>query len=135
MLLVPAEGVEVKSSKKRKLTKKSSSKASVKHKKSLNKVKHDSKDIEHLGSKAKAKENKTQDSQLSMREVDEFIAANTQLSCCLCSAPLKDFTELKKHFRVDHHCNGYVTCCNNRYLRRTLYVDHLKLHMDPDFFK
>ncbi|XP_036339544.1 transcription factor grauzone-like [Rhagoletis pomonella] len=133
------QAVGVKNSKKRNPNKKNSSKATGRHAKNLKKSKvsigpkHDSKDIEDLGSKAKA--NASQDSQLSMREVDEFIAANTQLTCCLCSAPLKNFTELKKHFRVDHHCNGYVTCCNNRYLRRTLYVDHLKLHMDPDFFK
>lgn len=70
-----------------------------------------------------------------IRELDEFIAENTQLTCCLCAVPLKDFTHLKKHFRQEHQCVGYIPCCNNRYRKRTLYVDHLKLHKDPDFFK
>uniref|UniRef100_W8AN05 Transcription factor grauzone n=2 Tax=Ceratitis capitata TaxID=7213 RepID=W8AN05_CERCA len=53
----------------------------------------------------------------------------------MCSVPLKDFSDLKKHFRQIHQCVGYVPCCNNRYNKRTLYVDHLRLHKDPDFFK
>ncbi|XP_017478593.1 PREDICTED: transcription factor grauzone-like [Rhagoletis zephyria] len=92
-------------------------------------------DSEQLKLKEKEKEDRKQDAQEFIRELDVFIAENTQLSCCLCSAPLKDFNELKKHFRLEHNCVGYVPCCNNRYRKRTLYVDHLKLHKNPDFFK
>ncbi|XP_067637505.1 transcription factor grauzone-like isoform X2 [Eurosta solidaginis] len=70
-----------------------------------------------------------------LRELDQYIAENTQLSCCLCSKSLTDFSNLKKHFRELHNCTGYIPCCKNRFVKRTAYVDHLKLHKDPDYFK
>ncbi|XP_022217149.2 transcription factor grauzone [Drosophila obscura] len=70
----------------------------------------------------------------SIKEMDEFIAANVKLDCCLCTAPLADFNDLKRHFRVEHNVLGYVKCCNNRYKKRTLYVDHLHCHKDPQYF-
>ncbi|KAH8394461.1 hypothetical protein KR222_009599, partial [Zaprionus bogoriensis] len=70
----------------------------------------------------------------SIKEMDEYIAANVKLDCCLCAAPLADFIALKRHFRAAHNCTGYVKCCNNRYKKRTLYVDHLHYHKDPEYF-
>lgn len=70
----------------------------------------------------------------SIKEMDDYIASNVELSCCLCTAPLQDFIELKRHFRIEHNCTGYVQCCNNRYKKRTLYVDHLHYHKDPEYF-
>ncbi|XP_034656802.1 transcription factor grauzone [Drosophila subobscura] len=70
----------------------------------------------------------------SIKEMDEFIAAHVKLDCCLCAAPLADFMDLKRHFRVEHNVLGYVKCCNNRYKKRTLYVDHLNCHKDPTYF-
>ncbi|XP_026849221.1 transcription factor grauzone [Drosophila persimilis] len=70
----------------------------------------------------------------SIKEMDDFIAANVKLDCCLCAAPLADFNDLKRHFRVEHNILGYVKCCNNRYKKRTLYVDHLHCHKDPQYF-
>ncbi|XP_036342368.1 transcription factor grauzone-like [Rhagoletis pomonella] len=127
-----------------KSTKRKPKKTKLKNEKGVVKTKHSSKrikakkemrDLEGLKSKAKEKQERKLDTQALIRELDVFIAENTQLSCCLCSVPLKDFNELKKHFRLEHNCVGYVPCCNNRYRKRTLYVDHLKLHKDPDFFK
>ncbi|EDW78208.2 uncharacterized protein Dwil_GK16297 [Drosophila willistoni] len=71
---------------------------------------------------------------LNIKEMDEFIAANVNLDCCLCGASLTDFIDLKRHFRSAHQCTGYVKCCNNRYKKRTLYVDHLHYHKDPQYF-
>ncbi|KAH8273048.1 hypothetical protein KR018_004922 [Drosophila ironensis] len=70
----------------------------------------------------------------SIKEMDDYIAANVKLDCALCAVPLEDFTDLKRHFRVEHDCTGYVKCCNNRYKKRTLYVDHLHCHKDPQYF-
>lgn len=91
--------------------------------------------VEKTHLKIEGKVDKKHNTKTLIRELDEFIAENTQLTCCLCAVPLKDFTDLKKHFRQEHQCVGYIPCCNNRYRKRTLYVDHLKLHKDPDFFK
>ncbi|XP_018794634.1 PREDICTED: transcription factor grauzone-like isoform X1 [Bactrocera latifrons] len=68
-------------------------------------------------------------------EMDEYIAQNSELSCCLCKQQLTDFLQLRKHFRDQHKCEGYMTCCNSRFLKRSLWVDHLKMHRDPDFLK
>ncbi|KMZ09292.1 transcription factor grauzone [Drosophila simulans] len=70
----------------------------------------------------------------SIKEMDDYIAANVKLDCAICAAPLEDFNDLKRHFRVEHDCTGYVKCCNNRYKKRTLYVDHLHCHKDPQYF-
>ncbi|XP_030382299.1 transcription factor grauzone-like [Scaptodrosophila lebanonensis] len=70
----------------------------------------------------------------TIREMDDYISANVRLDCCLCAAPLQDFTDLKRHFRIEHNCTGYMQCCNNRYKKRTLYVDHLHYHKDPEYF-
>ncbi|XP_030566818.1 transcription factor grauzone [Drosophila novamexicana] len=70
----------------------------------------------------------------SIKEMDDYIAANVKLDCCLCAAPLQNFIELKRHFRAEHNCTGYMECCNNRYKKRTLYVDHLHYHKDPQYF-
>ncbi|KAM8720803.1 hypothetical protein ACLKA7_006791 [Drosophila subpalustris] len=70
----------------------------------------------------------------SIKEMDDYIAANVKLDCCLCATPLENFNELKRHFRVVHNCTGYMACCNNRYKKRTLYVDHLHYHKDPQYF-
>ncbi|XP_054729309.1 zinc finger protein 62 homolog [Anastrepha obliqua] len=134
---------ELKASKKRKYTKRTVKKPKKINQRSLKKTSRSTRKIKEkkerndneTDSKLKEKLEKKQDTKSLIREMDEFIAENTQLSCCLCSVPLKDFYDLKKHFREEHHCVGYIPCCNNRYLKRTLYVDHLKLHKDPDFFK
>ncbi|TDG42194.1 hypothetical protein AWZ03_011389 [Drosophila navojoa] len=70
----------------------------------------------------------------SIKEMDDYIAANVKLDCCLCTAPLQNFIDLKRHFRSVHNCTGYMECCNNRYKKRTLYVDHLHYHKDPQYF-
>lgn len=90
-------------------------------------------------SSIKAKRVKPDASQLqakrsSIKEMDDYIASNVELNCCLCAEPLHDFMELKRHFRLAHNCTGYVQCCNNRYKKRTLYVDHLHYHKDPEYF-
>ncbi|XP_011191384.1 transcription factor grauzone isoform X2 [Zeugodacus cucurbitae] len=135
--------MELRSTQKRKYTKraskqkktdKESTDKNLRSKKS--KGKNKSKDIaDKINLKSKDKVDKKPDTKSLIRELDDFIAQNTQLTCCMCSVQLKDFTDLKKHFRQDHQCVGYIPCCNNRYRKRTLYVDHLKLHKDPDFFK
>ncbi|XP_054727969.1 transcription factor grauzone-like [Anastrepha obliqua] len=71
----------------------------------------------------------------AIRKADEFLAQNTQLSCCICMEKLKDFRGLKTHFRQKHQCTGYAVCCDLRFTKRTLYVDHIQLHKNPDFFK
>ncbi|XP_017011254.2 transcription factor grauzone [Drosophila takahashii] len=73
------------------------------------------------------------------REMDSYIALHGRLECCLCGGSDDDqfqsFAEMKRHFRSHHQSAGYVVCCQRRYKKRALYVDHLRMHNDPDYFR
>ncbi|KAH8420559.1 hypothetical protein KR009_011457, partial [Drosophila setifemur] len=73
----------------------------------------------------------------SSREMDSYIALHGRLECCLCGGDeeFQNFAELKRHFRNHHQSAGYVVCCQRRYKKRALYVDHLRMHNDPDYFR
>ncbi|KAH8280753.1 hypothetical protein KR054_009278 [Drosophila jambulina] len=72
------------------------------------------------------------------REMDSYIAVHGRLECCLCGGEedqFQNFAEMKRHFRNQHQSAGYVVCCQRRYKKRALYVDHLRMHNDPDYFR
>lgn len=72
------------------------------------------------------------------REMDTYIALHGRLECCLCGGDddqFQNFAEMKRHFRNHHQSAGYVVCCQRRYKKRALYVDHLRMHNDPDYFR
>ncbi|XP_068154856.1 transcription factor grauzone [Drosophila tropicalis] len=75
----------------------------------------------------------------SNHEIDLLISTYGRLECVLCveSPPpsLTSFSDLKRHYRSQHQCDGYVECCHKRYKKRSLYVDHLRMHKDPDYFR
>ncbi|XP_036331003.1 transcription factor grauzone-like [Rhagoletis pomonella] len=69
-------------------------------------------------------------------ESDEYIAKkNFKFNCCMCQISLANFKELKDHFRKDHQTSGYVLCCGRKLPERSLLIDHLHWHEDPDYFK
>ncbi|XP_004522609.1 transcription factor grauzone [Ceratitis capitata] len=68
-------------------------------------------------------------------EYDDYIAQHFKLSCFLCQKSLENFTVLKVHYREQHETNGYVKCCGKKLLRRSVLVDHIHFHNDPEFFK
>ncbi|XP_052850559.1 transcription factor grauzone [Drosophila gunungcola] len=71
------------------------------------------------------------------REMDSYIALHGRLECCMCGGEdqFQNFAEMKRHFRNQHQSAGYVVCCQRRYKKRALYVDHLRMHNDPDYFR
>jgi len=71
------------------------------------------------------------------REMDSYIALHGRLECCMCGGDdqFQNFAEMKRHFRNHHQSAGYVVCCQRRYKKRALYVDHLRMHNDPDYFR
>ncbi|XP_016987014.1 transcription factor grauzone [Drosophila rhopaloa] len=71
------------------------------------------------------------------REMDSYIALHGRLECCMCGGDdqFQNFAEMKRHFRNQHQSAGYVVCCQRRYKKRALYVDHLRMHNDPDYFR
>ncbi|XP_055918364.1 zinc finger protein 236-like [Eupeodes corollae] len=69
------------------------------------------------------------------KENDAFIQKHMKLRCDICTIILPDFTKLKHHFRVVHQRRGYVMCCNRQLKKRSLIVDHIYVHNDPEYFK
>ena len=69
------------------------------------------------------------------KERDEYIAKNFKLCCSLCSATLSNFAQLKKHFRKIHKMRGYAICCNKKFLQRSILVDHIEWHKNPNLFR
>ncbi|KAI8116278.1 Transcription factor grauzone [Lucilia cuprina] len=72
----------------------------------------------------------------AMKKNDEFLADNNfVLSCSICSATLGTFYKLKNHFRKEHDILGYAMCCNKKFYKRGVLVDHINVHKDPNYFK
>ena len=66
---------------------------------------------------------------------DEFISEHHQITCNLCQTPLETFTLMIKHFKEEHNQRGYVICCKRKFSYRTELVDHIQVHLNPEYFK
>ncbi|KAM7341945.1 uncharacterized protein ACRADG_009538 [Cochliomyia hominivorax] len=66
---------------------------------------------------------------------DTFLAENFKITCFICNIPLETFFAMRKHFEVKHNERGHVKCCNKKIYRRSILVDHVHRHLDPDYFK
>lgn len=86
--------------------------------------------------KKKTTESKKQKKEKNQQDDNKFIAEHyQQMNCELCNEPFEDFKGMKKHFQIKHQQNGYLSCCSRKYYQRSLFVDHLQCHLNPDYFK
>lgn len=70
------------------------------------------------------------------KELDAFIAElHPQLECDLCKLQLSNFNHLRGHFSHVHQERCYLKCCERKFYRRCVYVEHLRLHLNPDLYK
>lgn len=84
--------------------------------------------------KNKTKQRNNPDAE-TLKEYDRIIKENFQIECHLCQISLENFITLRKHFRVEHKQRGYARCCNRNFFSRSVLVDHIHLHMNPNHFK
>ncbi|KAI8124139.1 Transcription factor grauzone [Lucilia cuprina] len=69
-------------------------------------------------------------------ESDKFIAEwKPELECDLCGKTSKSFQELRQHFKEQHKTRGYIRCCERKFHRRYVLVDHIRLHLNPEMHK
>uniref|UniRef100_A0A182WKR3 C2H2-type domain-containing protein n=1 Tax=Anopheles minimus TaxID=112268 RepID=A0A182WKR3_9DIPT len=66
---------------------------------------------------------------------EQQVLQHHKLTCDLCSAPLKDFTDLHKHYKLEHKVTGYLRCCNRAIYKKCWMIEHLQLHLNPDTFR
>ncbi|XP_055378788.1 PR domain zinc finger protein 5-like isoform X2 [Condylostylus longicornis] len=67
--------------------------------------------------------------------VDQKISKYMTLSCDICGEQSPTLAALKSHFRLIHQENGYAVCCNRKFKKRYLLIDHIDCHLNPDHFK
>ncbi|XP_013104799.1 transcription factor grauzone [Stomoxys calcitrans] len=96
--------------------------------------------IEKSRKTASCKKNKPKDDGASSihltKKYDSFIAENHELFCSLCHIPLSDFQNLILHFQKDHSSTKpFAMCCDKKFYKRAIFVDHLYVHKDPEYFK
>ncbi|KAM7350809.1 uncharacterized protein ACRADG_009253 [Cochliomyia hominivorax] len=67
---------------------------------------------------------------------DELIAEmDFELMCNVCNSKMENFNQLKVHFRQEHNMVGYATCCNKKFFKPYVLVEHLNVHKDPNYYK
>lgn len=70
------------------------------------------------------------------KESDEFIAEwKPLLECDLCNETFPSFDLLKIHFKDVHNTRCYIKCCERKFYRRCVLVDHIRLHINPETHK
>lgn len=84
----------------------------------------------------KDKVNKSDDEQdaykTKMKEIDDQIAQYLTLHCEICNCESENFAGLRAHMREVHNIGkGYAKCCNKKFLKRALLLDHIRQHLDP----
>ncbi|XP_053674480.1 transcription factor grauzone-like [Anopheles nili] len=77
----------------------------------------------------------TTSSESSKPTVDQLVLQHYELSCDLCSMPLADFSDLRKHYKVVHNVPGYLRCCNRTIYKKCWMIEHLQLHLNPNAFR
>ncbi|XP_001863404.2 zinc finger protein 43 [Culex quinquefasciatus] len=60
------------------------------------------------------------------RERNDLIAKYVQLQCDICSERFATFPRLLLHYKRSHETQGYVTCCEKVFHKRSVLVEHLR---------
>ncbi|XP_065366264.1 transcription factor grauzone-like [Calliphora vicina] len=69
-------------------------------------------------------------------ESDSFIAEwKPELECDICGETSTNFQQLRQHFKEQHKTRGYIKCCERKFHRRYVLVDHIRLHLNPEMHK
>ncbi|XP_061400992.1 transcription factor grauzone-like [Musca vetustissima] len=68
-------------------------------------------------------------------EHDKFLQEHYKITCNKCHLPFDTFPLLCKHYSKEHNERGFVTCCEMKFYDRSLLVDHINFHLNPEYFK
>ncbi|KAM7350078.1 uncharacterized protein ACRADG_008758 [Cochliomyia hominivorax] len=70
------------------------------------------------------------------RESDAFIRQwKSELECDICEETASNFDQLRIHFKEKHNTKCYIKCCERKFFRRYLLVNHIQLHINPETHK
>lgn len=68
-------------------------------------------------------------------ESDELIQSHCRLDCVLCPTNKMKYSDLMHHYQVKHKTKGYLICCGEKFSKKGMLVDHVRLHNDPNTFQ
>ncbi|ALC41309.1 CG8388 [Drosophila busckii] len=88
-----------------------------------------------LAAKAKREAEGSLHNMQKSKEFNSYIKDHFKIHCPTCSEELSDFSVLLVHHREKHNVRGYAVCCNRKFWKRGVLVDHLRRHQNPDLFK
>ncbi|XP_075167394.1 uncharacterized protein LOC142239483 [Haematobia irritans] len=71
----------------------------------------------------------------TVRNDNQFLRENFDIVCDICQTATSNFRGLRKHFVEEHGQQGYAICCNTQFFSVTTLSDHVRLHVDPEYFK
>lgn len=103
-------------------------------------VTRNSRKVESRSKKSKIVNNEKPDKTVSNLEKgiesDSFIAEwKPELECDLCEETCSNFQKLRLHFKEKHKSKGYIKCCERKFYRRYVLVEHIRMHLNPEMHK
>lgn len=66
---------------------------------------------------------------------DELIREYVNMTCAFCSFVSKTFNEANNHSKKVHKRRAYLMCCSRKIYRRSIALEHIATHKNPDAFK
>lgn len=67
-------------------------------------------------------------SDLQDQQIREFF----EMTCEICKLSFHTMRQAIQHYRKSHNQAGYLVCCEKKFFRRCLAVDHIRLHINPN---
>lgn len=68
-------------------------------------------------------------------ESEKLIKEHIKLTCELCDYIGTGYMDVLSHYRHEHQTKGYLKCCDIKFNKRSILVDHIKYHLDSNVFK
>lgn len=69
------------------------------------------------------------------KKLDETLAKHIKMYCELCGLRVANFGQLNKHMQKKHGTKGYFKCCNKKFTLRSVLMEHIQKHLNPDYYK
>lgn len=71
---------------------------------------------------------------MASAESEKLIREHIKLDCEICSYSCVSYLDTMNHYRKTHNVKGFLKCCDEKFKKRSLLVDHIKYHIDPKTF-
>lgn len=66
----------------------------------------------------------------------KFIRESFDMKCDFCDNIFSGLCDARRHYKDAHNeDNGYIKCCDIKLNKLPLVEDHIRSHLDPEFFK